>query len=149
MASPFINGAYATNYGIHTEKTRANYTERGAWNVKVRIGFSPKMNPSTASNLLRIAGWIPGIGIITGAYRLYAIFKSNDNVDVENGCHQWTQVGRAVAEILCLGPLLMIADIAFTAMRSTSVLGCFPNPYSEESLLKGLQESKIYFPSTL
>ncbi len=119
MAS-LINGAYATNYGIHTEKTQKEYTDGIFGDTKkVKIGFLPEMNPSTASNLLRIAGWIPGIGIITGAYRLYAIFKGHNNVDTDHGCHVWTQVGRAVAEILCLGPLLMIADIAFTAMRST------------------------------
>jgi hypothetical protein len=76
----------------------------------------------TKVTLMNIAGWIPGIGALVGAYRIYlgaSIHKESNKASVSVPF-----VARGLAEILCLGPLLMLIDVVITLARLI-----IPNPH--------------------
>ena len=86
--------------------------------------------PATVT-LGNIIGWIPIIGAIIGTVRIIAgammyraqmaknaSLRDQDTIDMGIGF-----IGRGIAEILCMGPLLLLADIIFTVARC-----CIPEP---------------------
>jgi len=71
----------------------------------------------SAITLANVIGWIPIIGAIIGAIRIYAGVKGLQEKDPEAQEVSKGLIARGVAEILGSGPLLCIVDIVVTIAR--------------------------------
>lgn len=67
-----------------------------------------KNQPSVIGNLIKVAGYIPVLNIITGVFVIYASSTSK-NHDLRRPHHKEFWIARGVAMILC-GPLLIPVD---------------------------------------
>lgn len=98
----------------------------GLYTITCGPTTGPKQDYDRAVTIANIIGWIPIIGTIIGIFRLYVgvtrynnIKNSDDpNEDEMRAC--LGLMARGIAEILCLGPLLLLIDIIFTIGRCCS-----------------------------
>jgi len=69
--------------------------------------------------LANIISWIPVIGAIIGAIRVYVGVQVLQDKDVDDDGRAIGNafIGRGVTEILCLGPLLMVVDVIMAIAR--------------------------------
>jgi hypothetical protein len=110
--SPIYHPA-ALAFGLHgcscQKKKDANWKQTGA-----------------ALTLFNIISWIPIIGAIIGAFRVYQGIQGYRETPKDmKGIRQICQavIARGIAAIVGLGPLLMIIDIVIAIARK-----CIPHP---------------------
>ncbi len=90
-----------------------------------KVAFSSDYRkPITIGNII---GWIPVIGAVIGAIRIKAGISrmaEMSRLSGEEKAFCQGLIARGIAEILCLGPLLLVTDLFFTAARE---MGYVPN----------------------
>ena len=99
MISGFFHNPNLRNFGLHSHdfsdpEFLNEYHEEG--DIKLW-------------NRLHMLGWFPGIGLLVGSIHVYL------GMDEEE--EGYSLIGRGIAEILCLGPLLFLFDLIVTLGR--------------------------------
>lgn len=69
-------------------------------------------NDYKLSNVAKIIGYVPGLGLGVGVGRIISVIKHKKDDNKNN------HVARAIAEIFGMGPLLFLIDLAKHGMRS-------------------------------
>jgi len=107
--SSIVNHPCAIPFGLHSFTCEE---------LKDGVEKLPALGDETGT-IGNIISWIPVIGAIIGAIYIYAGYKmySEENAEEDQKKIGTAAIGRGVAAILCMGPLLMIADIAMTIAR--------------------------------
>jgi len=101
-----------------------------------KIAGNDDKSAAVQMTVINIAGWLPLFGSGAGIYRLYAVSKLNAQ-SKEDKIYLNSMIVRSVAEILFLGPLMMIIDIIITIARA-----CLPKPKLPIGLTLEKQDSE-------
>lgn len=101
-----------TAFGFNTQNTIADS----------QLSSAVKTNNNTVkkTNLLVVLSWIPVLALIPAFFHGKAALSKDNGGIKENKA----LFGRAVAEALCLGPILMLVDAAVTGKRFGSMPSC-------------------------